>query len=475
MHFTICDAALKAGSLASQWITIPSSVASGVLVAILIAACRVAWHRRRVPSVLSRQVRRRSYMGAVRRQSARPGVRRLDVYAPGLQPAREDPAIAQIQDAWAKINGLEGVRVLTLDVEKSLQAGVELLDRDIEVRVLPNARALGSDGQTYHLFETDKPDEAVAIINDHSGGADRPGRITGGTATELYRECFRSHWEQARPIESVVSERILRSVPPESQGRGPVSRAIQQADRAGLCLKLRSTELILPHLAFRDSCQVVFVLGLPGAGKSYIRARLVEQLSTMRIESKSLSDYPYAYLDMLRALLRTNPAAGNGFRAVDGGAFAVTSEKLLANALRTLHGDVKEAMQSAEVTVVEFARADLLTALQEFDDIRSRSRVIYVSTPSDLRQARLAKRAVPPQIRVCGNTVTVSLSDNHLLPSVAERALYTSDNVHDLKTSANWRNLICDFDNELEGSAIIDKKVEEFVHSIISPYRPGSN
>src|SRR5215469_7027224 len=98
MHFPICSAVLGAESLASQWITIASSVVSGVLVAIVIAACRMAWHRRRVPSVLSRQVKRRSYMSAVRKQSVLPGVCRLDVYAPGLQPAREDSAIAQIQD-----------------------------------------------------------------------------------------------------------------------------------------------------------------------------------------------------------------------------------------------------------------------------------------------------------------------------------------------------------------------------------------
>jgi hypothetical protein len=70
----------------------------------------------------------------------------------------------------------------------------------------------------------------------------------------------------------------------------------------------------------------VFVLGLPGAGKSYIRARLLDRLSAMRIESESLSDYPYGYLDLLRALLRVHPPAVNGFRASDGGAFTVTRE-----------------------------------------------------------------------------------------------------------------------------------------------------
>jgi dephospho-CoA kinase len=471
MHFPVSDAVLGAQSLGSQWITIPSSVASGVLVALVITACRVAWRRRRVPSALTLQVKRSSYLSAVHKESARPGICRLDVYAPGLQPAGDDPAIAQLQDAWAAINRLDGVRVLTLDLEKSLQAGMELLDLGIEVRVLLSGRALGSDGQTCHLFETATAGEAVAIVNDHSGGADRPARITGGPATEPYRDRFRSHWEQARPIESVVTERILRPIAAGGQGKGAVTQAIRQADRTGLHLGPQSTGLILPHLAFRDSCQVVFVLGLPGAGKSYIRARLTERLSGMRIESRSLSDYPYAYLDMLRALLRIQPTAGNGFRAHDGGAFTVSSEKLLANALRMLHADVKEAMQSAEVTVVEFARADLITALHEFDDIRSKSRVIYVKAPCDLRQERLAKRAVPPEIKVCGNAITVSLSDNHLLPSAAERTLYANDNAQVLRESANWRDRICDFDNETDGNTIIEKRLDEFIQSILSPYR----
>ena len=38
----------------------------------------------------------------------------------------------------------------------------------------------------------------------------------------------------------------------------------------------------------------------------------------MRIEYGSLSDYPYAYLDLLRTVLKLNPASGNGFRAYEG-------------------------------------------------------------------------------------------------------------------------------------------------------------
>ena len=75
-------------------------------------------------------------------------------------------------------------------------------------------------------------------------------------------------------------------------------------------------------------------------------------------------------------------------------------------ALQALYGEVRDTSQAREVTLVEFARADLAAALQVFDDIRPRSQIIYVSAPASVRQARLADRAVPPHVRVDGQTIT---------------------------------------------------------------------
>jgi hypothetical protein len=452
------------------WSNVPSAVVSGVLVAIILAAARLAWHRTRVPSVLSRRVRRRSYLGAVRAESRRTEVRRLDVYAPRLQPAKDSKVLADIQSGWRQINTRERVRVLTLDLEDSLQAGAELLDKGIEVRVLPNMRDLGSDGLTFHLLETSASDEAIAIVNHHHGDAvDRPVRIKGVAPTEVFRSRFRTEWDKARPLEAVIAERIRpRSV--SCQGSKSVQRSIKQAEATGLHLGARSTEQILSHLAFRDSCSVVFIIGLPGSGKSYVRNRLADRLASMRIECGSLSDYPYAYLDLVRTVLKLNPSSGNGFRAHEGGAFAVQSEKSLLPALQALHADVRDTSQAREVTLVEFARADLAAALQVFDDIRSRSQIIYVSAPADMRLARLNDRAVPPEIRVDGQRITLSLSDNHLLPTSAERALYAADGLDRIKASAHWRDRIFEIDNELAGGAHVDAKLNEFVNAVISPY-----
>jgi len=439
------------------------------MVAAILAITRLAWRRTRVPSALSHPVWRRSYLGAVRAESRCEEVRTLDVYAPHLQPTKDRKGIASIQSAWEQIDNRGKVRVLTLDPEQSLQAGVELLEKDIEVRVLPNARDLGFDGLTFHLFETTDPEAATAIINHHQGESDRPVRIKGAAPTEVFRRHFRAEWAKARPLESVVADRVLRSA--GCRGPDSVSRAIQVAEKAGLHLGNHSSERILPHLAFKDSCEVVFIVGLPGSGKSYLRLALEERLKSLHIECQSLTDYPYAYLDLMRTVLKLTPPNGNGFRAHDGGAFAVQTEKSLAPALRALHGDIRDTSQTREVALVEFARADLAAALQLFDDIRPQSWVIHVSAPADIRLARLANRAIPPDIRVDGQTITVNLSDNHLLPACAAQTLYTADGLDRIKASAHWRDRIFEINNEFDGSDYVESKISGFIDAVVGPYR----
>jgi hypothetical protein len=67
--------------------TITNAVLSGILVTLILAAARLLWHQRRVPTVLSQRVRRRSYLGAVLAESGNEDVRGLDVLAPRLKPA----------------------------------------------------------------------------------------------------------------------------------------------------------------------------------------------------------------------------------------------------------------------------------------------------------------------------------------------------------------------------------------------------
>ena len=135
--------------------------------------------------------------------------------------------------------------------------------------------------------------------------------------TEVFRGRFRTEWDKATPLEAVIAERI-RPRSASCQGRKSVLRSIEQAEVTGLHLGAHSIEQILPHLAFQDNCAVVFIVGLPGSGKSYIRSQLAQQLDSMRIEYGSLSDYPYAYLGLLPTVLKLSPTSGTGFRAYEG-------------------------------------------------------------------------------------------------------------------------------------------------------------
>ena len=73
-------------------------------------------------------------------------------------------------------------------------------------------------------------------------------------------------------------------------------------------------------------------------------------------------------------------------------------------------------------------------------------------------------------MRVDGQTITLSLSDNHLLPTSVERTLYATDGLDRIKASAHWRDRIFEIDNEFDGSTHVDAKIGEFIELVISPY-----
>jgi hypothetical protein len=446
-------------------------VFSGVLVAVILASARLFWHRTRVPTVLSRTVRRGRYLRTVLAESQQDGITTVDVLAPQLTAANGDAAVQRIQNAWAAVNLRGKVRVLTVEADECIKAGAELLEKDIEVRI--GRRKLQSESLSFHVFGVDGLVRTV-IVNQHRGNRnkDQPVRIAGAAATQLFDSHFEGEWANARPWEAVVTEKVIDSAsPPPDTDRESVLRSLAEAC-ARLGLGPRSIEKILPHLAFRHSAAVIFIVGQPGAGKSYVRTRLAERLRDMRLETRSLTDYPYAYLDFLHAMLKLNPPRGNGDRAHEGGAFAVREEGVLAPALRALATETRSGTPSSEVTLVEFARADLVFALQEFAEAAPWARVIHVSAPEELRLARLNRRVTPPEVRVDGNTIKLKVSDNHLLPSVAERSLYGFDHVEELKKAHRWRDKIFEIDNSLDDAGSnIEAGLTDFIETVIKPYR----
>lgn len=204
---------------------------------------------------------------------------------------------------------------------------------------------------------------------------------------------------------------------------------------------------------------------------SQVRRILAERLNQMGIQVRELTDYLYAFRDFLHSQIRLEPDRGAKFEAYPGGAFAVREEAALKPALQALEGAVRDSLKESEVTVAEFARSDLAAALDQFDDIRARCRVIYVQASAEVRLARLSKRIEPPELSVDGRSVTVTPSDNHRLPSAVEQSLYGSDDIEQLERSPHWRDRIVRIENDIDdGGVKINAKIDELIASVIDPY-----
>jgi hypothetical protein len=188
--------------------TLLSGLGNGLLVAAIRALLRVGWSRRQVPTALVRSVRRKNYLSAVLAESKRGDVIGLDVLAPRLTPAGESKhLIGAIQDAWPRINGRDGVRVVTLDSEDCVKAGAELLVRGIEVRVA--RRELGAESLSYHLFKASEGAVPTTLVNHHQGDKDRPVRLNGVVPMQVFRDHFGPIWDSASSLESVLARRII--------------------------------------------------------------------------------------------------------------------------------------------------------------------------------------------------------------------------------------------------------------------------
>ena len=451
------------------WQELGVALASGVLVPVIIGLARLAWTRRRVPTALARSVRRNSYLGLVLAESQRSDLSRLEVLAPRLTRAGSSMLIEQIQRSWAEIAKRGCVRVVTLDSEECIRAGAELLAAGIAVRVA--RRQLGSEDLSYHLFEEDSG-ASTCIVNHHQDGSDCPALISGTVPSQVYRDDFANLWRLASPLEAVLAEKIIDRAADAADPRS-VLRALKEVS-ARLNLDSRCVDRLLPHLAFRNGCPIVIVVGLPGSGKSEVRRRLAGKLAALSIKCRSITDYVYAYRDFVHEMIKLEPARVAGFEAHAGGAFTAPDEAALTPALRALAQAARDSLNDNEVTLVEFARADLVTALGEFEHLRNRSHVIHVRAPRALREDRLSRRAEPPESVLDDTSLTLRLSDNHLLPSTAERTLYSSDGIPQLLDSRQWRRRVFHIENNLDdGGAQIDASLDQFIDTVLSRLRPG--
>ena len=446
-----------------NWSQLVVPITSGVTVALIVTIVRSLWRRTRLPTGLSQRMTRRNYLAEMLVIAKNDQVDRLEALVPNLLPAGGSAVLAKIQESWSQINSRRGVRVITRAEPKSLTAGAELLGAGIEVRV---SRTLTSDHLSYHVFSGS---EHHTVLNRRTGGKDRPERLDEISAAKVFRSHFDEIWDKSEPLESVLASEIL--------GGGSDDVWPHLADRirelrTAYQLSAKAEDAVLRHLAFRHRAPVIFVTGLPGAGKSLVRRALAEELRRWRMQVDELSDYVYAFEDFLHSLMLLGDGRGTGFSAQLGGAFQVEREENLRPALHTLGHRVWENRRSSPITLVEFARADTIGALQVFgDEVLAASQIIHVRAPDAVRAARLATRGEPPRISVAGQSINLVVSDEHRLPSNAADTLYRKDDFTLLKAQKSVSGRVHLIDNDTDGRAHIDQQLTAFVEAVVRPYR----
>ena len=144
-----------------------------------------------------------------------------------------------------------------------------------------------------------------------------------------------------------------------------------------------------------------------------------------------------------------------------------------SRAVDTLAHQVWANQRSNVVTIVEFARSNISAALREFgDDVLSRAQIIYLEASPERRRARLQARATPPKLQVVANSVTIAVSDDHLLPSVAVDCLYNVDDYealrHNRTLDGRIHRVVNNTDQTDDANSI--KSLTAFVECVIAPY-----
>lgn len=447
-----------------NWSQLLAPVLSGVTVALIVAAVRSLWRRTRLPTGLSQRMTRRNYLAEMLSIAESDQVDRLDALVPNLLPANGSAVLAKIQASWSQINGRRGVRVITRPESTSLTGGAELLGAGLDVRV---SRTLSSDHLSYHVFSGA---EHHTVLNRRTGGKDRPERLDEISAAKVFRSHFDEIWGKSEPIESVLVEQLLAGS--DSGDAFPQLADRIRELRTTYQLSAEAEDAVLRHLAFRHRAPVIFVTGLPGAGKSLVRRAVAAELRRWRLQVDELSDYVYAFEDFLHALMLLGDGRGAGYSAQLGGAFQVEREEDLRPALHTLGHRVWENRRSSPITLVEFARADTMGALKEFgEEVLASSQIIHVRASDAVRATRLARRGEPPRISVTGQSINLAVSDEHRLPSNAADQLYARDDFALLKAQKSVAGRVHFIDNDLEGQAHIDEQLTTFFEAVVRPYR----
>jgi len=157
-----------------------------------------------------------------------------------------------------------------------------------------------------------------------------------------------------------------------------------------LCFKL----FLKDHQEVCGMTRILFLLGLPGSGKSTVARKIKEKYTNLSIQH--ISDY-----DILYTLFQKDmESKGGKFVPTKYGGFDVLDFSILDLALQKMERRVVEFIyttKKAELIMIEFARNDYNHAFRQFgSDFLQGACVLFLRADIDICKQRIHERADHP-------------------------------------------------------------------------------
>jgi len=138
----------------------------------------------------------------------------------------------------------------------------------------------------------------------------------------------------------------------------------------------------------------LFILGLPGSGKSTVSRHITAFLNSRNWESTRFSDHV-----ILQKMFHADTEAKQ-FKPAEYGGFDVIDLEAFNTALKRLELEVKEHSISAKpktLIVIEFSRNDYLRAFQKFSDtFLHEAHFLYLDVDTEICKRRIFERIANP-------------------------------------------------------------------------------
>lgn len=206
----------------------------------------------------------------------------------------------------------------------------------------------------------------------------------------------------------------------------------------------------------------LFILGLPGSGKSAIARHIEAYIKSRSWIATRFNDY-----SILKAMFAQDGELKR-FRPAEAGGFDVLDMKVFDEAIKQLEQGVNEYVLSLksegqELVLIEFSRNNYEDAFDLFErDFFKDASFIYLEARSELRRQRIDKRVAHPQF----------LEDDHPVPEYVFGTYYNHDDGQNIARILEQyyqvdAQHVLSFDNN--GSfELACRNVESFIRSIIN-------